>query len=570
MSFLKPFIKRYIFINPFILFASLLVIVCALPLIKLLSFSKILIFSGNTLIDLFKDPRFLRAAFNSICIASITTLIAGSVGLVLALFVGLTDTHRLHIWSFIIFLILFLPPTFLAIAWIDIGIHLNHWLNIPNPMYTQTASIILLSIHLFPICFFMILDQLKRIPFHLIEAGKSFGASPRVLLTQIILPLVRGAVVKSAMLIWFSALGHFTFFALLGIPGQFTTLTTLIYSKLTGFGVNKIDDIVLICMILLVIGLAGTYVLKTLTGPAWQWRVTSQKLTKNTFDSKHTRVFIYGLLCLICLSIILPMIKLLLTSFTTKGVMSFSMSHFSLENYHYIIGNRNIHHAFFNSFILALGTAFVLFFQSGLFEYGALITKRAFFAKARIFFQSLYLMPGSILAISLILLVLKPFDWMRFLQLNMIYNTLFIIFIAYMIRFFAFHLNIVHAASDKFSYKLIESAKSCGATTSSIVRRIFLPLVSPSLFNGSFLVFILILHEVTVSSLLPSSETQTLGVVLLSLMEHGDTKATAALCILITSLLVIFRVLAHQLTKRSIARTYNLTSDDTASAQTPY
>jgi iron(III) transport system permease protein len=254
------------------------------------------------------------------------------------------------------------------------------------------------------------------------------------------------------------------------------------------------------------------------------------------------------------------MIKLLMTSFTTKGVLSFSAAHFSLENYAYILQNKNVHQAIMNSVMLATGTAIFLFFQSAIFEYGALTTQRPFFNKARIFFQSLYLMPGSILAISLILLFLKPFDWLGFLKLNALYNTLTMIFLAYVIRFFAFHLNIVHAGSDKFSSRLIEAAKSCGAATRHTIGRIFLPLVSPSLFNGSFLVFILIIHEVTVSALLPSSDTQTIGVVLLSMMENGDTKATAALCILITSLLVLFRILAHQLTKKSIAKIYNSTS----------
>ncbi|MBX9977415.1 MAG: ABC transporter permease subunit [Alphaproteobacteria bacterium] len=537
-----------------------MIFIFSLPLIKLVTFSESTLFSMHAISTLLSDEPFLHATMNSVCIAFTTTIIACTIGLILALFVGLTDTHRIHLWSFVIFLILFLPPTFLAIAWIDIGILMNHWFGIPNPMYTQIATILLLSIHLFPICFFMILDQLKRIPFHLIEAGKSYGVSPTRLLTRIILPLLRPAIVKSAMLIWFSCLGHFTFFALLGIPGQFTTLTTLIYAKLTGFGGSKIEDIVLICVLLLIIGLIGTYMLRLLGGPSWQFRTTSKKLSTNTFDSRHTQIFVYGLLTIICLSIILPMIKLLMTSFTTKGVLSFSIAHFSLENYAYILNNKNIHQAIWNSVMLATGTAIFLFFQSAIFEYGALMTKRPFFKRARIFFQSLYLMPGSILAISLILLFLKPFDWMGFLKLNTLYNTLSMIFLAYVIRFFAFHLNIVHAGSDKFSARLIESAKSCGAATYQTIHRIFLPLISPSLFNGSFLVFILIIHEVTVSALLPSSETQTIGVVLLSMMENGDTKATAALCILITSLLVLFRILAHQLTKKSTSKIYNSTS----------
>lgn len=543
-------------INPFVLLAGMLVLIFALPLLKLLSFTDSLFFSSSPLFQFIQDKQVMYATINSLMIAFATTLVAGGIGLTLALFVGLADNHRIRMWSFIIFLVFFLPPAFLAIAWIDVGILLNHLFNIPNPMYTQIATILLLSVHLFPICFFMILEKLNHIPPHLLEAGRSCGASSQTLLIKIILPLLRPTIVKSATLIWFSCLGHFTFFVLLGIPGQFTTLTTLIYAKLTGFGLTKINDIVLLCLFLLALGGLGIYLLRCLSGPMWAYRPSSKKLSYNVFHSKRVRLMVYTLLFVICLSILLPMIKLLMTSFTSKGMMHFSIHHASFENYAYILNNPNVHGALKNSVFLGAATAFILFFQSAFFEYGSLLSKGTFFSRARIFFQSLYLMPGSILAISLILLFLKPFPWLSFLQLNLLYDSLFMIFAAYIIRFFAFHLNIVHAGADKFSFRLIESAKSCGAAAGATLRRIFLPLVSPSLFSGSFLVFILILHEVTVSALLPSSDNQTIGVVLLSMMENGDTKATAALCILITLFLVFLRLIAHLLTKRSVHKIY--------------
>lgn len=528
-------------------FALALAFIFALPFLKLIGFT---LEHGRVekILHILSEHQFQRALFSSIMIGISTTIIATICGVCTALFVGLADIKRIHIWSFVIMLVFFLPPTFLAIAWVDIGILLNHSFHIPNPMYHPSATIILLSVHLFPICFFMILEGLKKMPSNLIEAARSCGLNSKGILKQVILPLLRPAIIKSAMLIWFSCLGHFTFYALLGIPGQFTTLTTLIYAKLTGFGMQSLAEVVIICFILIGVGISGVILLKFLTGKDWEYRTTVKTIRHNTFTSRRVRIGVYGFLWLICLSIALPFIKLLMTSFTPKALVSFSLQHMSFENYLYILGNKNVQKALINSLILGVSASSLLFIQSACFEYGALHSKKQFFQNARVFFQSLYLLPGSILAISMILLFLKPFFWMDFLKLNQFYDTLFIIFIAYMIRFFAFHLNIVHSAGDKFSKRWIESAKSSGANGMTTIREIFLPLMTPSLLQGSFLVFILILHEVTVSALLPSSDTQTLGVVLLTLMEHGDTKATAALCILITLSLVALRYFVHMLT----------------------
>jgi iron(III) transport system permease protein len=545
-SNLQNFISKIKF-NSFIFFAIFLAFIFALPFLKLIGFT---LEHGRVekILSLAMDHQFQRALLMSVIIGGCTTLIATVCGLMIALFVGLADIQRIHVWSFVIMLVFFLPPTFLAIAWVDIGILINHQFHIPNPMYHPSATIILLSIHLFPICFFMILESLKKVPSNLIEAARSCGLHSKGILYRIILPLLRPVMIKSAMLIWFSCLGHFTFYALLGIPGQFTTLTTLIYAKITGFGIQSLSEVVMICFMLLGVGLSGVILLKFLTGKDWEYRTTVKTIRQNTFTSRRVRIGVYLFLWIICLSISLPFIKLLMTSMTPRALVSFSWNHLSFENYMYVLGNKNVQKALVNSLILGVSAACLLFFQSAFFEYGAIHSRKTFFQNARVFFQSLYLLPGSILAISMILLFLKPFFWMDFLNLQRFYDTLFIIFVAYLIRFFAFHLNIVHAAGDKFSKRWIESAKSSGASAFVTVKKIFLPLMTPSLLQGSFLVLILILHEVTVSALLPSSDTQTLGVVLLTLMEHGDTKATAALCILITLGLVGLRYFVHMLT----------------------
>ena len=89
----------------------LILAVCLLGAMGTLPFLKILSFLGSKALnqDLFmgflKDIFVWKALWHTFIIGLSTTLVGGGIGVVLALFVGLTDTHRSHVWNFLVFLI---------------------------------------------------------------------------------------------------------------------------------------------------------------------------------------------------------------------------------------------------------------------------------------------------------------------------------------------------------------------------------------------------------------------------------------------------------------------------------
>jgi iron(III) transport system permease protein len=77
---------------------------------------------------------------------------------------------------------------------------------------------------------------------------------------------------------------------------------------------------------------------------------------------------------------------------------------------------------------------------------------------------------------------------------------------------------------------------------------VLLPLITPGLFAGWFLVFMPSLRELTVSILLWSAGNETVGVMVFNLQEDGHITLCAALAMMMLAVLVTANVITRRLT----------------------
>ena len=88
------------------------------------------------------------------------------------------------------------------------------------------------------------------------------------------------------------------------------------------------------------------------------------------------------------------------------------------------------------------------------------------------------------------------------------------------------------------------------------LRTIVWPLAAPLLLGGAILVFLMALNELTVSALLWSSGSETLGVLIYNFEEGGSTGAAAALSVLtiaaVLGLLAVLQALSRRLPKEAL------------------
>jgi iron(III) transport system permease protein len=133
-----------------------------------------------------------------------------------------------------------------------------------------------------------------------------------------------------------------------------------------------------------------------------------------------------------------------------------------------------------------------------------------------------------VLAIAAILLFLKPLPVVGW----SLYNTVWIILFCYLARFLVLGLRPVISGYYQLDRTLEEASQIAGARLLRRLRTIILPLVAPAAAAGALLIFLTAFNELTVSALLWSSGSETLGVVFFSFQQGGDSNFAAALGVL--------------------------------------
>jgi iron(III) transport system permease protein len=113
-----------------------------------------------------------------------------------------------------------------------------------------------------------------------------------------------------------------------------------------------------------------------------------------------------------------------------------------------------------------------------------------------------------------------------------LYNTVWIILFAYLARFLILGLRPVVNSYYQLDQALEEAAQVAGASLIFRLRTIIFPILAPAAMAGAILIFLTAFSELTVSALLWSSQNETLGVLVFSFEQGGESPSAAAVAML--------------------------------------
>ncbi|RVD49902.1 ABC transporter permease subunit, partial [Mesorhizobium sp. M7A.F.Ca.ET.027.03.2.1] len=154
-----------------------------------------------------------------------------------------------------------------------------------------------------------------------------------------------------------------------------------------------------------------------------------------------------------------------------------------------------------------------------------------------------YALPGVVLAIASLLMFLRPIP-LTGIQL---YNTVWIILYAYLARFLVLALRPTISGYHQIDRALEEAAQVAGAGLFTRMRTIIFPLVAPAAIAGGLLIFMTALSELTVSALLWSSGSETIGVVMFSFEQGGDSNYAAAMSVITVAVTFVLMLVTNLL-----------------------
>ncbi len=481
------------------------------------------------------------------------TLVAVVIGSVVALVVALTDIRGRNAFVFCFVLPLMIAPQVVALAWLQLFgpsstvlkmIGMAPAMGSRNPLYSAEGIVVLLGVQYAPLVFLTLRAGLRTMPQELIEAGLAAGASPMKIVRTIVLPLMTPPLVAGVALCFVSCLGNFGIPAFLGIPGNYLVLPTLIYQRLAGLGPSVLSEVAVLSVLIGAIAVAGIW-LQDLMLRRRDFRITTTSSVMRPFELARWRLPVESALWLLTIVVlVLPLVALVLTSLVPAVGVPLTATSATLANYEYVMfEHAAAKRAFVNSFGMSATAAVVIVLLAVPLAYFLVWRRSRLLRVLNLVAEMPYALPGVVLAIAAILVFLKPLPLLGI----SIYNTIWIILFCYFARFLVLGLRPVISGYYQLDRTLEEAAQVAGARLLRRLRTVILPLIAPAATAGALLIFLTAFNELTVSALLWSSGTETLGVTVFSFQQGGDSTyaaALASLTVAVTIALMLSTLLA--------------------------
>ena len=488
-------------------------------------------------------PSTATALRHSLITAGGGTLLSVLIGSGFAFLVALSDIRGKAALVFCLMIPMMIPPQITALAWMQMAgpsstilkmLGLAPPLGSPQPLQSAGGIILLLGIQHASLVFLTLRAGLRMIPAELVEAARMSGAGPGRVWAQTVLPLSMPSLIAGGAMAFVTALGNFGIPAMLGIPAGYATLPTLIYQRLVGMGPSVLSEVAVLSLLIGAVAICGVLlsrlVLKRqgfgLVGLSGAPLALSLGRARLPIEMAMW-VFIFAILAL-------PLLALLATSLIPAYGVPLTVHTATFNAWIEVLFVQPVtRRAYANSLFLAITAAAVLL--AICLPLAWLMERRA--NRASKLLDALidlpYALPGVVLSIACILTFIN----LPFTDLTL-YGTIWIILMAYLARFFVVMLRPIQASIAQLDPAMEEAAASVGARLGRRLHDIVLPLAAPSAAAGAILVFLTAVNELTVSALLWSSGTETLGVVIYNLEDSGETVMASALAMSIVCLII--------------------------------
>lgn len=537
--------------------ALLLLLFVAFP-ISLIFFQSVLSEAGTFTIDflerIFQVKSNYMSLMNTLSISLLTVFFTILIGCPLAWVVTRTDMPWKGVFKTLFIIPYMIPPFIGAIAW---GFLLsprtgfvNKFLmalfNTSNPpfnIYTYGGVVFVMSIYFYPYVFITVTGALERMDPSLEEAARSSGSGIFRVVRDITLPLVAPSITAGALLVFIAACSNFGIPALIGSEGRVYVLTTRIFFYIYSGGFEGLQMASSLSIFLVITSALA------LVANRWYLRkkqftiIAGKSMRPNlVLLGKYRVPFFIGCCFFTFATMLAPLLCVVLISLLKAYGVEITWKNFTLANYKFILFEYELTRvSIWNSVRLSLTAATFLTVIGSLIAY---IIVRTNLTGRRIleFLSTLpYSIPGTVLAIGMILAFSGKFG------INL-YNTIWILLVAYTARYMAFAVKSVGASLEQVHMSLEEAARVSGAGWGKTFKDIVVPLVKPGLIAAWFLAFMPMLRELTTSVLLYGPETRTIGVAVYELQDGGYYDTAAALATLVIIVIFVGNFLMKRIT----------------------
>lgn len=380
-------------------------------------------------------------------------------------------------------------------------------------------------------------NALKKVDNHTIEASQNLGSSTLKTLFKIVLPILLPTIFAVTILVFLTGLGAYAAPLLVG-GKNFETLNPLIKALI--YDSPGISIMLSVILGALVIGLLIVFTKIERKNVYYSSSKTQGKFVKQKINNKTVNVIVHILSYLVWLIYILPIVIIVIFSFTNvqaiaSGVISFSS--FTFKNYMNILKDKEILSPFFNSVKYSIIASITV----AAFVFSMILIRFKKKNKATNLIQYVLLIPWLIPSTIIALGLIKTFNTPNFLVFGrVLIGTSFILILGYVIMKIPFTYRILNAIYYTIDDTFENASKSLGAKNIYTFRKITLPMVMPTLLALIVINFNSLITDYNMTVFLYHPLNKTLGIDIKNrtdLMAGGDVQVVL---LVYTVLLMIF------------------------------
>ncbi|TYO68729.1 ABC transporter permease [Rossellomorea marisflavi] len=481
----------------------------------------------------FEKKYYYESLFNSFSITILVTIFAVLLGVPLAYLMTTMKIKGKGILEVLIIISVLSPPFIGAYSWIlllgrsgVVSTFFKEHFNIQTPsIYGFAGILIVFTFKLFPFIYLYVSGALKKMDSSLIEAAESLGTTGMKKVYTLILPLILPTILAGSLLVFMNALADFGTPMLIG--EGFSTMPVLIYSEfISEVGGNAsfaaaLSTIMIIITAIIFIG--QKYIVNKKSFEMSSLRPIKPVKVKG-FRSVVAHLFIYVTIAIA----IIPQVTVIYTSFLkTQG--SIFVPGFSLDSYITVMDRMG--DSIMNTFVYGLIAIIIIIILGMLIAYVSVRRKNFFTSLLDTIAMFPYIIPGSVLGITL----LVAFNDEPLL----LSGGAAIMIISYVIRRLPYTMRSSAAIIYQLSPSLEEASISLGYSQLRTFLNVTAKLMMPGVLAGALLSWITVINELSSSIILFTGSTRTMSVAIYSEVIRASYGTAAALSTILTVTTII-------------------------------
>lgn len=491
----------------------------------------------------FSKPYYFNTLINSFKVTILVTILTVLLGTPLAYFF---TRYKIRGKSFIRILIILSSmsaPFIGAYSWIlllgrsgVITTFFHNILGIQIPsIYGFNGILIVLTMQLYPLIFLYVSGALKNVDNSLLEASENLGCSGTKRFFVIVIPLIVPTLMAGGLLIFMRSLADFGTPMLIG-EGFRTFPVTIFEEFISELGGD--DGFAAAISIIAIIITTIVFLIQRYFSTRKQFTMNSINKIRPVEAKGFTRIFIHLYTYILVGLSIMPQVYIFYTSFKKVNGTVF-VPGYSFDSYTNAFSK--VGRAISNTLIIPGLSLIVIVFFAALIAYITVRRRNIFTGIVDTISMVPYIVPGSVVGITLLIAFNKP--------PILLSGTMLIMIIGLVLRRLPYTIRSSVAILQQIPLNIEEAAQGLGSSKTKTFFKITMPMMAAGLISGAILSWVTMISELSTAILLYVGRTKTLTVEIYTQIIRGNYGIAAALSTILAVLTIISLLIFNKVSK---------------------